>query len=372
MYSCKFLLAACVLAVPAAAHMSLVVPISRNAVDRALPQWKGGKWWPFQPECEDPSAHFDSQHPSGCVPKGTDGWGCNCWNGTGNLCDVAQSCLWFSNGCSIGCDTCTGIPANPATKCLCGDKCMNATVNDPMLRTYNRKAEAGSDADIYKFNPWRAPGFAPVLDACGMAGGSPVHGGGESKYTNTKFAKQGDHGSVTLPAAPTGVLWKAGATVTAKWSIRANHGGGYQYRLCPASETPTEECFIQTPMPFADTTTQILEMDDSVLHINGTYVSKGTKPEGSTWAMNPLPYSNPGSPAEFEPPCQEWVDHTKSDTGRCSGRDPYRTLLVDKLVVPAHLKSGDYVLQLRWDCEKSAQVWTNCADITIEGANVVV
>ena len=25
--------------------------------------------------------------------------------------------------------------------------------------------------DIFKFNPWRAPGKAPVFDSCGMAGG---------------------------------------------------------------------------------------------------------------------------------------------------------------------------------------------------------
>ena len=30
--------------------------------------------------------------------------------------------------------------------------------------------------DIYKHNPWRAPGSAPVLDACGLAGGTPWGG----------------------------------------------------------------------------------------------------------------------------------------------------------------------------------------------------
>jgi len=243
---------------------------------------------------------------------------------------------------------------------------MNATLNEPQLRTLNRKAAAGSAEDIYRFNPWRAPGFAPVLDSCGVAGGGPVQGGGESKYTTTKFAKQGDLGSVVLPAAPTGIVWKTGSVVTAKWSIRANHGGGYQYRLCPSSENLTEECFMRTPMPFASTTTLLLEMFDATIEINGTFVSKGTKPEGSTWAMNPLPYSNAHSPAEFDPPCHEYIDRTQSDTGRCSGRDPYRTLIVDKLVVPAHLKPGNYVLSLRWDCEKTPQIWTHCADVAIE------
>jgi len=278
---------------------------------------------------------------------------------------------WFSNGCTIGCDKCDGLPANPNTKCRC-NRCMNATVNDPKLRTYNRKAAAGSAEDIYKFNPWRAPGFAPVLDSCGMAGGGPKESCGEGKYATTEFARQGDLGSNVLPPQPTGITWKAGNIVTAKWSIRANHGGGYQYRLCPATESLTEECFMRTPLPFASNTTQILELVDATIQIPGKYVSEGTRPVGSTWAMNPLPYSNPTSPPEFDPPCHEYVDHTKGDTGRCSGRDPYMTLIVDKLVVPATIKPGSYVLSLRWDCEKSAQVWTNCADIHIDGPDAVV
>ena len=36
------------------AHMSLVVPFSRNAIDRSLPYWSGGKWWPYQPTCANP------------------------------------------------------------------------------------------------------------------------------------------------------------------------------------------------------------------------------------------------------------------------------------------------------------------------------
>lgn len=52
-------------------------------------------------------------------------------------------------------------------------------------------------------------------------------------------------------------------------------------------------------------------------------------------------------------------------TGTCSGRDPYNTLIGDDVVVPT-VAPGKYVLGIRWDCEKSAQVWTNCADIEIE------
>jgi len=67
-------------------------------------------------------------------------------------CDNAQACFWFSQGCSIGCDTCDGVNGRKQSD-LCG-KGMVATINDPRLRTTNRYAEAQSDYDIYKHNPW--------------------------------------------------------------------------------------------------------------------------------------------------------------------------------------------------------------------------
>ena len=101
-----------------------------------------------------------AQVPSGCIPPGTDGWGCNCWNGT-EPCDVAQSCFWFSQGCTIGCKTCDGGPSNPNTKDRCGSG-MNATNNLPQHRTFNRDIPALTPEDVYRWNPWRAPGNAPV------------------------------------------------------------------------------------------------------------------------------------------------------------------------------------------------------------------
>ena len=34
------------------------------------------------------------------------------------------------------------------------------------------------------------------------------------------------------------------------WSLTANHGGGYQYRLCPEGQNLTEECFQKMPLDF--------------------------------------------------------------------------------------------------------------------------
>lgn len=96
----------------------------------------------------------------------------------------------------------------------------------------NLWAEEGSLDDSYRYNPWRKPGSAPVFDACGKAGGtSPAHEGpGQALFATTPFARFGDLGSKVLPPAPSGTLWTAGKSAEVMWSIRYNHGGGYQYR----------------------------------------------------------------------------------------------------------------------------------------------
>lgn len=65
-----------------------------------------------------------------------------------------------------------------------------------------------------------------VLDQWCAHSSIPIH---TRRYIDTPNAQQGDIGSKVLPAMPTGVVWARGETVEAKWSIRANHGGGYQY-----------------------------------------------------------------------------------------------------------------------------------------------
>ena len=79
------------------------------------------------------------------------------WSG----CDNGQACYWYQQGCSIGCPTCDSVSGRVQVDiCGLGKK---ATNNNPETRTVNRDAEAGSVYDIYKHNPWRAPGSAPVL-----------------------------------------------------------------------------------------------------------------------------------------------------------------------------------------------------------------
>lgn len=229
----------------------------------------------------------------------------------------------------------------------------------------NLNAKIFSKEDVTRYNPWRAPGRAPIYDSCGMAGGAPSWVPTALSFYDTVHAKQGDLGSVVLPPNPTGVVWKAGETVETKWNIRANHGGGYQYRLCPLGSNLTEECFTKRPLPFAGYVA--LEWaNGSRTEIQGRYLSVGTFPLGSSWARNPLPYNHPGQMPEFAPPCEESPDVWKTDAGLCSGRYLVNVSLIDKLVVPAGTPTGPYVLQLRYDCEETAQVWTFCADVEVE------
>ena len=47
--------------------------------------------------------------------------------------------------------------------------------------------QEGTKEDAYRYNPWRAPGYAPVVDPCGQAGGeyNGQHIGGDSVFTTT-------------------------------------------------------------------------------------------------------------------------------------------------------------------------------------------
>ena len=85
--------------------------------------------------------------------------------------------------------------------------------------------------DWTKWNPWRSPGTAGKgnlkFQPCGVNSGSnpsfpdpPAHG-------QKQFANGTD-----LPPISQKTIWKMGSVVDAEWSIYANHGGGYSYRLC--------------------------------------------------------------------------------------------------------------------------------------------
>jgi hypothetical protein len=196
------------------AHGMLVYPPSRNALDRFLPPFLHGQ--SPQTPCTCPNARTrDHDGDHGSLP---------CEQGNRSLAG-GQPCLWWSQGCTLGCDICTGI-------LKAGRQC-NGTLEPTLPKKYWTMNVGGKDSadpkdhDTYRYFPWRAPGRAPVADPCGMAGGTlPKNGhGGDAVFTTTKYAKMGDLGSKVLPYAPAGTKWMAGSPVEVGWAITYNHGG---------------------------------------------------------------------------------------------------------------------------------------------------
>jgi len=259
-----------------------------------------------------------------------------------------------------------------------------------------KDAEAGSVQDIYKWNPWRAPGKAPVFDSCGMAGGNPVEVFNAGAYNTTIYAKQGDLGSVVLKPRPSGTVWKRGTVAKARWEQTANHGGGYRYRLCPAGQRLDENCFQKMELDFADPTKHtVIFGNGTTKEIKAVVVTEGG---GIGWMKWPIPdYGTtncdyivkkgehcPWSCARCGAPwyaadgacptqCTAQYPGLPSNAGadpklfpdQLPGLDMHAFAIEDSLLVPADIPAGDYVLGWRWDCETTTQVWTTCSDITI-------
>jgi hypothetical protein len=208
-----------------------------------------------------------------------------------------------------------------------------------------------------------------VFDPCGRASGSYKATPGKGEFTNTKYAKLGDLGSQVLPKYDTGTVWETGSVVETMTSFRADHGGGYQYRLCPLESNLTEACFQETPMPFVGNS-KLMIWDGTIIELNSVDVSNGTWPVGGTWRMLGIP-DVAGAAVDgwaFEPPCHEpgYPDHPPTGhQGHCSGDWQHNLTMYDYLRVPEYLQPGDYVLGFRWDCETSAQIWQSCADVKI-------
>jgi len=199
-------------------------------------------------------------------------------------------------------------------------------------------------------------------------------------------AKRGDEGS-KLPAMPSQATWAAGATVEVGWTIMAHHGGGYAYRLAAADGPLTEETFGKMPLDFVGLSILRWGGDISTqLEFNATEkgweTSQGTIPRGSTWRKVPIPtvlWEREGP--SFEPLCKESEACRAAATlgtghagdCRCSGHSNGGPLLpnlemVDALRIPADLNPGRYVLQWRWDCEETDQIWASCSDVTVTAA----
>lgn len=420
----------------ATAHNSLVIPTPRNAVDGSDPAMKGGGTVPGGLTCTCADSH---DCPMGAARE---------------IGGAGQPCLWWSQGCSIGCDFCLTDPRHPAnngsipTKVITGnpphadkagfrksycDAPKTKSVLPKEFWTLNIHADEGSESDSYRFNPWRAPGAAPVVDPCGQAGGkyrqTPMGGAsvfGTVNITGSRGSQtlqMGDLGSFVLPPTdPTLVPdWEVGSTPRVAWGMRFNHGGGYQYRLCPLEKWPCSEAdFQKLPLDFVRGAHAIMWNNGTLRPIEGKFVDDSVcpvVPRGSTWARNPIPRihtdnigmafvgkclaqkPNPFGPSgvckqdgaggcwakedceQFPNPCPgldvgwymgnathmptgAFMPDSNQHEGWCSG-DWTLGMVSDEVVVPEDLAPGRYVLSWRMDCEETAQIWQNCADVNV-------
>jgi len=257
--------------------------------------------------------------------------------------------------------------------------------------------------DWTKYNPWRAPGKAPVADSCGIASGFSQ---AQAYVEVPEGYTAGDKGSEVLPAQEK-TTWQAGATAKVGWALSAQHGGGHSYRLCPKGHTLDEECFQSNTLKFSGSNSTIHFHDGS--HADITIPTRTyTAPDGTEWRTNPIP----GCACDVGIACggksQDMGNHAhdlyatsencvgeypKSDLyakhGKATDACPHGTMfepgftqftqgfltnfagqtggntfsVMDDVHVPS--KVGEYVLGWRWDCEETDQVWNSCADIVI-------
>jgi len=323
------------------------------------------------------------------------------------------TCLWFNEGCTIGCPTCVGLKV-PLAGSSC-DRPGTATLDARYRTIFN--VTVGNDTDPTAEHPWRAPGTAPVYSPCGLAGGSdePDIGDGTGAWT-PNGVKVGFDARSFPPLAGPRTLWPAGSTQEVAWAMRANHGGGYSWRLCPRSANVSEmseECFQRQQMDFVGEVSWIQYGETAVPYgkanrtaIPAVRVVDGTFPTGSMWTRNPVPVcggsSSPLCGAQMHEGCDRPMFPPPIDAedlpgvvqrglygygqARCTSRLPgkecddeeyefwgrrFNFNLIDLVRVPI-VPPGDYVLAFRWDCEQTPQIWSTCADVTIVAPEIHV
>lgn len=104
---------------------------------------------------------------------------CKCSNGS-DVCNNGQSCFWFTQGASVGCTSADGngtrlpnLDHCPSERAAGFDPLRMTGALSPKFRTVNMDSTPGAVEDIWKFNPWRAPGKAPTADPYVLAAPPP-------------------------------------------------------------------------------------------------------------------------------------------------------------------------------------------------------
>jgi len=299
---------------------------------------------------------------------------------------------WYTQGTWIGCDKPTGRNCGGHLEGCCENPSKPTLRNAEQTTYQNFRAQLpskpaygklrGSSAQdthfakpfsqflesdfLMKYNPWFAPGHAPIANPCGILGGwrysnasDYIAGPGAAleKYRSHLYKSSGGDTDIStntfMPPAnlsiPVGTKgtnmllndlnmrmqeaqgrpyrtndnarWKAGAVQEVSYTLVANHGGGMQYRLCPLdnlfSDSMTEDCFQSTPLDFVgdmswfEYSSSSKSSNSSKARIPFTAVrvndanSGGVLPFGSTWTKIGLPACAGDAPENCSKPLFE-------------------------------------------------------------------
>merc|ERR1719152_217349 len=142
----------------------------------------------------------------------------------------------------------------------------------------------------------------------------------------------------------------------------------------------TEECFQRHHLDFVGDTSWLQRgaNESSRTAIPAIRTSTGTFPANSQWTRNPIPAckgplgggggakGGDCAGSQFPPPLPGvygFYAPTLANPWAKTRLDSWS--VVDKVLVPASLPAGDYVLSYRIDCEQTPQVWNQCADVRL-------
>jgi len=279
------------------------------------------------------------------------------------------ACMWFTNNTSI-------FPHEPTM------------AEDSPLRTYPFKHLDEST----RYTPWWAPGRASVHGPCGVYGGNPYGcpagdpNGTDCPGGGAGFGPDAREYVATHDAQAQTTTWEAGSVQDVMWNIKANHGGGYAYRLCMVPDEGvtgvTETCFQQGHLDFFGDKSWAQWGPDFKNRTEFTAVrtKTGTWPPNSEWTKDPVPAcraEDGGVFSEDSDDCEKSGGyqfdtpapgvHGYGEYFSSQFMSTFGFVIVDKVQIPSNLKPGKYVLSFRWDCEQTPQVWTTCADIAVVG-----
>jgi len=197
--------------------------------------------------------------------------------------------------------------------------------------------------------PWAEPGKS--LSNIGPCG-SKSYG----SQTDWNMPQHGWGNEVTA-------TYNAGDIIDVEWCVTsaADHGGSYSYRLCQDERITAK--FINPD--YKPTPADHAEMADcferGILSCNDV--------PGQNCRVHPSCHSGLGCMQ-----ASSWFHcepHMTLGGGSClarsigSCREGRGGLLRDRVKLPDNFASNHTLMQFRWDCQQTAQLWLNCADIKI-------